>query len=441
MNIFSRYKIVLSLVILALATASVFAPNVIFLLGVVIVLSVLFFRLPLIGIIATLLAAFAGEFTRIEISGISFLALDLIAALTIATWLLRKLLKKEKLMLDRVSGSLFAFWIVALLSLLFGCAELSFAEFQFSLLHLLRFFGVSGLLFVARDCTKKDTPKISNALIFGGVLFALIGFALFQALPDFTEAGLTELGWDPHIGRLTSTFLDPNFAGGAFAILLAIVGGRFLREKKIERQSFMLLIAGILGLALILTFSRSALLATGFAGLVLGIFGDRRILIAIVVVAVLGIASSPRLAERIGELTQSIESFGGESQQVLDPTARLRVDSWDEGWRIFKEKPILGTGFGTYTFHQHFTSEDSHAASGSDASLLNVAATTGILGFVVFGIFLWNLTVVTFREKNWGFLAALAGLLVHSIFVNSLFFAPIAAIFFITAGIKPIKQD
>ncbi|MBU1089762.1 O-antigen ligase family protein, partial [Patescibacteria group bacterium] len=194
-------------------------------------------------------------------------------------------------------------------------------------------------------------------------------------------------------------------------------------------------VAGILGIALFLTFSRSALLALGFSGLILGIFGSRKILLAMLAVGILGMSISPRLAERVEEFTQSVESISGESQQILDPTAQLRADSWREGWRIWRENPLLGAGFGAYKFQQTFSSEDSHAATGSDASLLNVGATTGFLGFGIFGIFLWNLAAASFRKKEWGFLAAFAGLLVHSIFVNSLFFPPLALYFFVSGGL------
>jgi hypothetical protein len=81
----------------------------------------------------------------------------------------------------------------------------------FAFLYLFRFIGISGLLLVVREFSKKESKSTLNILFFGGALFALAGFVLFQILPNFTETGLTELGWDPHIGRLTSTFLEATF--------------------------------------------------------------------------------------------------------------------------------------------------------------------------------------------------------------------------------------
>ncbi len=430
-----KNKFALSFVILLFATLSVFYPSATLLSLAVIVFFIVSFRFPVFGILAAILASIFGEFGRLELIGISMLALDLVAPAVLAVWLLRKLILKEKIILDGVSGSLLVFWVIGALSLIFGSFELAGEELRFSLLHFFRFVGISGMLLVARDLVKKESLRVSNALIFGGILLAVSGFFLMQILPDFTEAGLADLGWDPHVGRLTSTFLDPNFAGGVFAFLIAILGGRFLNEKRFNKQILFLIIMATLGTALLLTFSRSALLALGVSGLVLGFLKDRRILILMLLIGILGVSVSPRLAERAGELSKSVSSIGAESQQVLDPTAQLRVNSWQEGIRIWKEHPTLGTGFGAYKFHQTFSSEDSHAATGSDASLLNIGATTGLLGLLAFGVFLVNLIMAAWKNHELGFLAAIAGILVHSIFVNSLFFTPLALYFFLSGGL------
>ncbi|MFH1546345.1 MAG: O-antigen ligase family protein [Patescibacteria group bacterium] len=435
MSALEKNRFVLSLAILALATLAIFAPALVFGATGGILFIALVFHSPTFGILAAILASVFGEFGRIEVAGISFLILDLVAPAVFGIWLLRKFTRKEKIILDGVSSSLLVFWAIGFLSLIFASEELAGEELKFAFLHFLRFVGISGMLLVARDCGRKEAAGILNSLLFAGFLLAISGFILLRVFPDFAAAGLTEAGWDPHVGRLASTFFDPNFTGGVFAFLLAILGGKFLREQKFAKQVFLIAIAGILGIALFLTFSRSALLALGFSGLILGIFGSRKILLAMLAVGILGMSISPRLAERVGEFTQSMESISGESQQILDPTAQLRVDSWQEGWRIWRENPFLGVGFGAYKFQQTFSSEDSHAATGSDASLLNVGATTGFLGFGIFGILLWNLAAASFRKKEWGFLAALGGILVHSIFVNSLFFPPLALYFFVSAGL------
>lgn len=425
--------------ILVLATLAAFFPLIVLAIIAGVLFASITFHFPVFGIIVATLATLLGEFGRVEVLGSSALALDLIIPLVLISWLARKLIRKESIPLDRVSGTLLAFFLLAILSLIIGSTDLASSELKFAALHLLRFIAIAGLYLVARDVTKASSEKIVGGLLLTGVLLAVAGFTLLQMLPDFTEAGLTDLGWDPHIGRLASTWFDPNFVAGALAFLLPLAGAYFLSSKKVSRQVSLLLVAGVLLAALLLTYSRSGLLALGIGGIILGLIKSRRLLIAMLVMAVIGIAASPRLSERVVELGRSVTSLSGESQQVLDPTAQLRADSWQEGLRVWQANPILGTGFGAYKFHQGFISEDSHAATGTDASLLNVAATTGTVGLLLFLIFLVNLGRNAWIQRKdpaaLSFLAAGSGLLIHSIFVNSLFFPPLALYFFVTAGL------
>jgi O-antigen ligase len=431
-------KALLSLLILALATATIWNP---FATSCAIggsVLLIAFYRWPLLGLILTILTASLGEFGRLTIGGISFLALDLLAPTVLGIFLLRQLLNKKPICPGQIGWALLIFWLVAALSLLIGSFDLSTAEMKIALLHLLRFIATSGLFFVAQELVN-SRQQILGSMLTAGLILSGSGFYLLALIPDFTEAGLADLGWDPHIGRLTGTFLDPNFAAGFLAFLLGFAGAWFLQVKKVLQQFWLVSIAGILLAAFFYTFSRSGLLALGATIFVLGIMKNRTLLVGLIIVAILGVGASSRLQERLGELAGSAISLGTTSQTVLDPTAQLRVDSWREALRIWGDNPLLGTGYGAYQTQQTFVEEESHAATGSDASLLNVAATTGILGLLAFLFLIWQIGRAAWQTRqelmSLGLLAAGTGLLVHSIFVNSLFFAPLTLLLFISTGL------
>lgn len=442
-SVFEKGKIPLSLGVLIIATAAVFHPvEVLLLVGVATFLAVCY-HYPLFGVFAAIFATLPGEFGRIELLGNSLLLIDIVTPVVMLAWIARKLIRRETFRFTRVNAALIAFLAIATLSLLFGAASLNSADFKFALLYLVRFVSVGSFFFIAQDSTKQKSKAVDWLLLAGGIL-ALIGFYLFKTIPDFEAAGLADLGWDPHIGRLTSTWLDPNFAAGGFAFLLALLGGKILKTREFLKQTWLIILAGMMLIALLLTYSRSGLVALGISGLVLGLVGNRKLLVALLIVGIVGMGASSRLSERIGELAQSAASLGSNSQQVLDPTAQLRVSSWEEGLRIWKENPLLGVGYGTYKFHQTFASETSHAASGSDASLLNIAATTGSIGLISFLIFLGNLLLLAWQKRKTalglGFLAALCGLLIHSIFVNSLFFPAILLYLMISGGLMVAQE-
>lgn len=424
-----------------MATAAVFA-NLAFLLGALGLSALLiFWRYPVVGIYAVLLAAGLSEFGRIELGEFSFLLLDLVALSVLGIWVLKKIVRKERFQFGLLEGSLIGFWLFALISLLLNEGALSPAEFQFAFLFWARFVVLSGIFLVVRELAKQEAQQkiILLGIIFTGIILTLLSFGLLQIFPNFAEAGLTELGFDPHIGRLTGPFLDPNFFAGALTIFLSLIGGQFLVTVKKKQQIFWLSLAGVLLVAFFLTFSRSGLLALATAGFILGSLKNRKLLLGLVISAVLAGLFVPRLQDRLGELHQSLTALGSESQQVLDPTAELRVRSWEEGLTIWQAQPILGVGFGAYKFHQNFVQEVAHSATGSDASLITVLATTGLGGLILFLFFwislLWELGKKRSSGLALGALAGILGIFVHAVFVNAFFFAPILAILLIVGAL------
>jgi O-antigen ligase len=110
-----------------------------------------------------------------------------------------------------------------------------------------------------------------------------------------------------------------------------------------------------------------------------------------------------------------------------------RIELWGDAWRLFLGAPILGSGWGEYSWH-HFVSQ---AASGARAApgvfnnahnlALHLLAETGIVGFlVIFGaaaIWLLDLRKVTVDARWWWLLALLAVIGIHSLLEYPLWYA------------------
>ena len=434
-----RHPFILAFISLTLGTLAAHFPVPI--LGVILGMCglVALWRWPLVGLLGLILATLLGEFGRIQIGWLATSPLDILAPLIVGIWVLRKISYRENFTIPPGGFWLIGFWLMAIISLMLGSAVLQDGELTKPLLYLVRFIGGSALFFLCYDLKPLQRQLLERSLYLTLTLLALSGFVLLQLIPDFAAAGLAELGWDPHIGRLTSTWLDPNFVGGAFTLGLALIGSRLLDEKKWSGRLLFGSLAGVLLLALLLTYSRSALLAFAVAGLIIGVLRSRSALIIGICIAILGVGVSTRLQERLGEFATSIVSVGTETMQTMDPTASLRVDSWREALRIWEGAPLLGVGFGTYVVHQRFAPGDSHAATGADSSLLTLGATTGIIGIILLLGFLSQVFLTAWLGRRdpltRGFLAGGAGLLIHAIFVNSLLFPPLTIYFFVLAGL------
>ena len=260
----------------------------------------------------------------------------------------------------------------------------------FSIAYFGRFFLYASL-FWSLSKLKFPSHKI---LVFWSLSAIFISLLFFVLFPDTRI--LLYAGWDEHYYRLIGPWLDPNFTGE----ILVLVTLFFLANK----QRFGGLFTGA---TLFLTFSRSSYLALIVGLLIFFLPKLKRNVFFVLLIIVVSLVSIITLI--------SLIPFAAEGQNLFR-TASIqgRFDSYQQGFFIFLQNPILGIGFNNYPrFGGHVVAPDS--------SLLFVLATTGMVGF---GIFIYCL-IYLYRHSSHIFLVSLLCLLIHSLFVNSLFYPPI----------------
>jgi len=336
----------------------------------------------------------------------------------------------------------------------------------------------------AHTTPTQNFKKILTAISISALLLAIAGFIQLVIYPDLAQ--LEKAGWDPHINRLVSTWLDPNFVGGLLSFISCILIGITLHLKKFSQKIGLSTIILILLIAIFLTYSRSAYLALAAGLTVISLLKSRKILIIALILATLGLTVSDRARERTAELFQSVTAIFTETAQTPDPTAKLRLKSYDQTIQLIQKRPLLGSGYNTLrdvNHHEGFISDpEIHSAGGSDSSLLTILATTGILGFIPFALIYLAALLVTwnnwrrpakntppersfpahkspdktiepitssptsntitplFRGYNLGLFGGICALLIHSLFVNSLLFPPILIYFWICLGLAVHKK-
>ena len=216
-----------------------------------------------------------------------------------------------------------------------------------------------------------------------------------------------------------------------------------IKPPSLKKIPLIIIIITLL-LALTLTYSRSAYLSFIVGTGLIGLLKSRKLLFGALIACLLLISFSDRAQERINNLYYSAKSIiTQEATELPDATARLRVDSWQNTLIIIKDHPILGVGYNAFGFAQRrygFVDQiETHSSTGSDSSLLTILATTGILGF---SAYLWIIVIFfisSLKNKQnplaMGFLAGTCGLLIHSIFVNSLLFSPFLIFFYTATGL------
>lgn len=324
------------------------------------------------------------------------------------------------------------FFAASIISLILTPLKLETGEYLISLAYPLRFalYFLLGWIITsgAFISLKQFTPKI---LLFSGIGLAVLG--IFQLI-FFPNLGfIAEGGWDPHYFRTASTLLDPNFLGSYLVLtLIALTLDNSVLPTFQKKVPYFL----VTYLAIVTTFSRSSAIMLVISFLIITAFKKSFKMMVLTMALAMGIALGFIAYQQAVAKPRNIDR-----QQ----SAEYRLNSWQQGWSLFQSSPIFGTGFNTYRFalKQYNLASDNftttRGASANDSSLLFVAATTGIIGFGSFlallGL-LFNNSLSAKRENPWGLitLSGLGGLIIHSLFINSLFY-PWVLIWVILASI------
>ncbi len=338
--------------------------------------------------------------------------------------------------ITRVTFLFLFFTLIASFSLVSNNVVNTYADLAFQAFYLIRWVSYfTTAVFIGHLIRSRllSVRYIYKQSILSAVFLVLAGFLQLYLLPDFTVLDPI-FGWDPHKGRLASTFFDPNFVAAYIVVALTICLGLFYYQnytvfsKKTLGGMFVLLCIGLL-----LTFSRSG---WGMFVIVMSIFGVlkyRMLLVYSAVLALLAYVAVPRVQTRLAGITDPSDS------------AHYRLISWTNALEVYKSSPVIGVGFNAYREVQKDLSyivpgsDGGNAGAGTDSSILFVLATTGLVGAGLFS--LGYLSAIARHSTKWrtgGLIpaAVLLSLLFESNFINSLFYPQILFLWLILAHLE-----
>jgi putative inorganic carbon (HCO3(-)) transporter len=410
-------------------------------------------------IFCTLLIFPFGELLRLDLgNNIVLKPLDMIAGLILLFWSILVVTKRIKK--PEFSWYYILFPLVGLLSLVINSTWLKPHELLASAMYLIRWVSYLGVFFAVKQMDKNFKQRVISLLLIDGLVIVLLGYVQYFFFSSLKP--LYYLGWDDHMYRLFSVFLDPNYTGGLLVLYLLFTGGLFyiyFKDSKaksskvvlyknfaLSKKKIMILLSSVMILTLIalfLTFSRSALLMLIVGASVFFILIGRKklilLLFATLLVFILLISSKFNV--------ESINLFRHASSVA-------RIGNYEVALSIFQEHPFLGVGFNTYRYAKDFyhiqsdwTKAPSHADAGVDNSFLFVLVTTGVVGLTMY-LFVWfyifkRAFQLYKNEKNIHaavVIASCLGLFVHALFINSLFFPAIMFWIWILAALMEKKS-
>lgn len=243
----------------------------------------------------------------------------------------------------------------------------------------------------------------------------------FDYYAIFQEIGVNFKNPDPHIGRLLSTYFDPNFLAACLIIPYTLSLSEWKKSGGMKNLMYIVFYT----ITIILTVSRSGLLGIFIVTVFISfnikysLSNIKRVLL-ILLGTVLALVSSILLSLRLLERLINSSSDG---------STWARFQSWNLGLEIWSESPFIGIGYnmiGAFTSQMLGSSFLNSTGYGNDSSLLVVLISTGIFGFlyVIWAFFkdIADLKIYNLDERAKAYIAFGISSLVICNFNNLLFY-------------------
>lgn len=309
--------------------------------------------------------------------------LDMALGSVVGIWLLRLVTGRQRTVITApVTLPLLIFIVVAIFSFIFGLSNgpltptllRKFAELLLSIGFVLI------VVDYCRDWTKLE--RLVKALLLAGAAAAAVAIG-FWLLPDDTANLILNAfqrlgypgGWviryieeNPALAeRAIGTSVDPNVLGGLLLMIGSLAGPQVMAKRPLFSRKLTLIFVTLIFIALILTFSRTAMLGLAVGLGFIAIARYRKLFPAMIIIGMI-IFLLPITQEYVSRF---VEGFQGQ-----DLATQMRFGEYKDAFILIRRYPIFGVGFaGT---------PDIDIYLGVASVYLTIAQVMGLVGLVAF---------------------------------------------------------
>lgn len=228
-------------------------------------------------------------------------------------------------------------------------------------------------------------------------LFIVVIYGFMQA---FLGIGLTseQIVWTdgamfPGLKtRVFSTWQNPNLLGGYFDLMLGLMAGMFLLIKhKIVRIVIAVLFC-LTAFCLTLTYARGACLSIALVIFVYSILYNRKVLLALIGLAVILLLSDATLVDRMTSIFTK-----------MDTSSEMRLAFWESTIAMILDHPLLGIGWGSYFMvypnYDYYMQGNFIKIVHAHNMYLNFMAEIGLFGFSSYMVCFFGVIYKAFKAQ------------------------------------------
>ena len=192
--------------------------------------------------------------------------------------------------------------------------------------------------------------------------------------------------------RVFSTWQNPNLLGGYLDFMLGMLMGIFVVVKNRNLRIAIGILFCITAFCLTLTYARGACLSIAVVMAVYGALYNRKILVALIVLAVILLVSDAALVERLTSVFSK-----------LDTSSEMRLAFWESTIAMILDHPLLGIGWGAYFMvypsYDYYMQGDFIKIVHAHNMYLNFMAEIGLFGFVSYMVYFFCIIYKAFKTQ------------------------------------------
>ncbi len=357
------------------------------------------------GVYALVFAVPFGSVRQVHVANFSLNVSEVCVGLVVAGWLAQMVVRRQVVVPRAPLLGPLIIWLSVL-----TLTWLTAVSLSASLKETAKWVEVTLLyLFVASRFDEKTVRRTVVLILLAGVAEAVLGMAQF-----FGRIGPDGFLWSTPVGlfmRAFGTFEQPNPYAGYLGLVAPLAYGLWLVHgagrgsgsgpglwRWMTRATLYAGVAVLLAVAMLMSWSRGAMIGFAAAFVVMNVVRSRRaaaiflasafVLAALGAVQMLPSAITQRFVDFLPFL--SIPDVSRVEVNPINFAIVQRLAHWTAAWRMFVDHPWLGVGIGNYgvAYAQYMVPPWTDALGHAHNYYLNVAAEAGLTGLAAY-LILW----------------------------------------------------
>lgn len=278
--------------------------------------------------------------------------------------------------------------------------------------------------------SKRQVKNICDLFLAVGLVVALYGIYQYIAGVEIPSTWVDQA----EVGIRTRAFSfigSPNVLGSFTILNISIAFAAFMASNNWLKKRIYLGVTGISALCLVFTLSRGAWLVFFFAFILLALWLDKRIIIALLMLAIITPVAVPSVYNRMAYMLSP--------QYVASSSEGGRISGWSQAVEYWQGEPTTGLGLGRFGGGVAIANFPKSAYS-VDNYYLKLGTETGLMGisaflYLIFSVLRRGKRAVDntadpyLRVLGTGIFVALIAILGHNM-VENLFEFPLISTYF-----------